>query len=160
RVPEGAVVREYYLRISSKPFAIIFMVCIAVSLLTQMVFSLIGSRQSNRDNSLIAQAKSVPLVYGLGLAIFILLQPAITTYRRHLEFEADRFGLEFNRDNQALIEIMSTDAASNPMLFKDPPITKYFRATHPDISTRIEFAQTYQPWLHNQPMAYKQYFKE
>ncbi|MEO8366555.1 MAG: M48 family metalloprotease [Pseudoxanthomonas sp.] len=152
--------KHYLLDNGIKPFATIFMVCIAVCLLTQMVFSPIGSRQSNRDNSLIAQAKSVPLVYGLGLAIFILLQPAITTYRRHVEFEADRFGLEFNKDNQALIEIMRVDATSNPMLLKYTPITKYFRATHPDISTRIEFAQTYQPWLHNQPMVYKQYFKE
>ncbi len=167
QTPEGQLIqvvaheaKHYLLDNGIKPFAIIFMICIAVSLLTQTASSLIDSRHPNRDNSMIAQAKSVPLVYGLGLAIFILLQPAITTYRRHVEFEADRFGLEFNRGNQALIEIMRTDAASNPMLLKHTPITKYFRATHPDISTRIEFAQTYQPWLHNQPMVYKQYFKE
>lgn len=153
--------KHYLLDNGIKLVAIIFMICIAVFLPVQMAFSLIDSKHPNRDNSLIAQAKSVPFVYGLGLAIFILLQPAMTTYRRHVEFEADRFGLEFNKNNQALIEIMRADAASNPMLFfKDQPITKYFRATHPDISTRIEFAQTYQPWLHNQPMVYEQYFKE
>lgn len=152
--------KHYLLDNKIKPVALIFIICVAVFLLTQTLSSPIISHYKIRNASAAVEPKLVPLVYGLGLAIFILLQPAITTFRRHVEFEADRFGLELNRDNQALIGIMRSDAASNPMLFKYTPATKYFRATHPDISTRIEFAETYQPWLSKQPLVYGQYFKD
>ena len=140
--------------------ALIFLICIALFLPTQMLSFFIVFKRNNQNGSLADAPKLVPLVYGVGLVIFILLQPAITTYRRHVEIEADRFGLELNRDNQALINIMKADAVSNPMLYKYTPVTKYFRATHPEISTRIEFAETYQPWSTNQPLVYEQYFEE
>ncbi len=81
-------------------------------------------------------------------------------YRQHLEFEADRFGLEFNRDNQALIDIMRSEATANPMFFRYTPATRYFRATHPEIGARIRFAETYRPLLNGQAMIYAQYFRE
>lgn len=152
--------KHYLLDNRIKPVALIFIICVAVFLITQTLSSPIISHYRMRYASTAAEPKFVPLVYGLGLAIFILLQPAITTFRRQVEFEGDRFGLELNRDNQALIDIMKSDAASNPMLFNYTPVTKYFRATHPDISTRIEFAETYQPWLSNQPLVYRQHFND
>lgn len=151
--------KHFLLDNTIKPVALIFVICIAVFLLTQALSSPIISHHKKRNASTASEAIFVPLVYGLGLAIFIMMQPAITTFRRHIELEADRFGLELNRDNQALIDIMRVDAVSNPMLFKHTPVTKYFRATHPDISTRIELAETYQPWLSKQPLVYEQYFK-
>jgi STE24 endopeptidase len=152
--------KHYLLDNGIKPAALLFVICVAVFLPTQALSFQIISWRKNQNKSIADEPKLVPLVYGLGLAIFILLLPAITTYWRHVEFEADRFGLEFNRDNKALIDIMRADAASNPMLFKYTPVTKYFRATHPEISARIELAETYHPWLSNQPLVYEQYFKD
>lgn len=150
--------KHYLLDNNSKPVVLIFIICVTLFLATQALSS--AFRQRPHSESIADQAKVVPLVYGLGLAVFILLQPAISTYRQHVEFEADRFGLEFNRDNQALIHIMQTDAAANPMLFRYTAITRYFRATHPEIKARIKFAETYRPWLDDQPMVYAPYFGE
>jgi STE24 endopeptidase len=150
--------KHYLLDNNSRPVALIFIVCVALFLATQTLSSALSRRP--HDPSRAEQAKGVPLVYGLGLAAFILLQPAINTYRQHVEFEADRFGLEFNRDNQALIDIMRTDAAANPMLVRYTPITRYFRATHPEIQARIQFAEAYRPWLDNQRLVYARYFAE
>lgn len=150
--------KHYLLDNTFKPVVLIFVICVALFLVTQTLSFTVIARHRPRYESTADQARAVPLVYGLGLATFILLQPAISTYRQHVEFEADRFGLEFNRDNQALVDIMRADATANPMLFRYTPVTRYFRATHPEIQARIEFAETYRPWLDNQPMTYAQHF--
>lgn len=150
--------KHYLLDNHSKPVVLIFIICATLLFATQVLSSFFRHRSQHELIS--DQAKVVPLVYGLGLAMFLLLQPAINTYRQHVEFEADRFGLEFNRDNQALINIMQSDAAANPMLFRYTPITRYFRGTHPEIRARIEFAETYRPWVNDQTLVYAQYFEK
>ena len=150
--------KHYLLDNNLKPVVLIFLVSAVLLLVTQTLSGAIVARLSLRYASVANQAEAVPLVIGLGLATFILLLPVINTYRQHVEFEADRFGLELNRNNQALIDIMRSDAAANPMLFKYTPVTRYFRATHPEIRTRIEFAESYRPWADDAPMVYARHF--
>lgn len=133
---------------------------LAILLLSSFVFFVtqLGVRVFQRrahDQS--AYVTLVLTAYGIGLVAFLLAQPALTTFQRNLELEADRFGLELNRDNHALIEIMWADAKQDPMLYRYTPITKYFRATHPQIGDRIHLAETYQPWLHGEPLKYREY---
>jgi len=149
--------KHYLLDNNLKPVFLIFLISSVVFLVTQTLSSAIVARHRAPYTSVAEKVKVVPLVFGLGLATFILLQPALNTYRQHVEFEADRFGLEFNRHNRALIEIMRSDAAANPMLFRFTPVTRYFRATHPEIRARIEFAESYHPWANNEPIVYAQY---
>lgn len=152
--------KHYVLDNNFKPVVLIFSICAALFLVTQTLSSVVLARQRRHYAVISDHAQEIPLVFGLGLAIFMLLQPAITTYRVQLEFEADRFGLELDRNNQALIDIMRTYAAATPMLFRHTAVTRYFRATHPEIRARIRFAETYRPWLHDEPMVYAQYFRE
>ena len=119
--------KHYVLDNTIKPVAAIFVFCATLILLTQALSSRIVARHQTRNTEASSQPILVPVVYGLGLAIFVLMQPAITTFRRSIELEADRFGLELNRDNQALISIMKVDAVSNPMLLEYTPMTKFFR---------------------------------
>ena len=152
--------KHYLLDNNFKPPMLIFSICAALFFVTQSLSSVVLARQRRQYAVLSDHAAAIPLVFGLGLAAFMLLQPAITTFRVHLEFEADRFGLELDRNNQALIDIMRTYAAANPMLYRHTAVTRYFRATHPEIRARIRFAETYRPWLNDEPMVYAQYFRE
>lgn len=136
-----------------KPILAIFLICSFVFLLTQLGVSALQRRAHDQSE----YVSLVPIAYGIGLAAFLLAQPAVTTFQRNLELEADRFGLELNRDNRALIDIMRADAKQNLMLYRYTPITKYFRATHPQISDRIHLAETYQPWLRGEPLKYRKY---
>lgn len=156
----GHEAKHYLLDNTLKPVVLIFLISAVVFLVAQTLSGAILARKAIRDATVADHAKTVPLVFAVGLATFILLQPAITSYRRHLELEADRFGLEFNRNNQALVDIMRSDAAANPMLLRYTPVTYHFRATHPDIGTRIEFAESYRPWADDEPMVYERYFDE
>lgn len=152
--------KHFLLDNNLKPVVLIFLISAVLFLVTQTLSGAILARQRLRYASVADQAKAVPLVFGVGLATFILLLPAINTYRQHVEFEADRFGLELNRNNQALIDIMRSDAAANPMLFKYTPVTRFFRGTHPQIGTRIEFAERYRPWVNDEPLVYARHFTE
>ena len=139
-----------------KPPLAIFLLCSFVFLVTQLA---VGAFQ-RRAHDQAAYVCLVPAAYVIGLVAFLLAQPAVTTFERDLELEADRFGLELNRDNRALLDIMLADAKQDPMLYRYTPITKYFRATHPQISDRIELAQTYQPWLRGQALRYREYISK
>lgn len=152
--------KHYLLDNNFKPPVLIFSICAALFFVTQTLLSAVLARQRRQYAVISDHAGAIPLVFGIGLATFMLLQPAITTYRVHLEFEADRFGLELDRNNQALIDIMRTYAAENPMLYRHTAVTRYFRATHPEIRARIRFAETYRPWLNDEPMVYAPYFRE
>lgn len=156
----GHEAKHYLLDNTFKPAVLIFLIAAVVFLVAQTLSGAILARKRLRNAPVADQAKAVPLVFAVGLATFILLQPAITAYRRHLELEADRFGLEFNRNNQALVDIMRSDAAANPMLLRYTPVTYHFRATHPDIGTRIEFAESYRPWANDGQTVYGRYFRE
>ena len=96
--------------------------------------------------------------YAFGTIAFLLAQPVVTTWHRNLELEADRFGLEFNRNNQALIDIMWADVKQNPMAYRYTPITKFLRATHPQIKDRIALAETYRPWIDGDSLQHGAYF--
>ena len=38
------------------------------------------------------------------------------------------------------------------------PFFKLFRASHPSVATRIEFSNTYRPWLDGEPLVYERDF--
>jgi Zn-dependent protease with chaperone function len=139
-----------------KPVIAIFLICAWVCLATQICVN--GLRRRVLGDG--ARVLLVLPVCGIGFIAFLLAQPAVTTFQCNLELEADRFGLELQRDNSALLEIMRADEKENPMLYRYTLITRYFRATHPQISDRINLAETYKPWRHGEPLKYQQYMSK
>lgn len=96
----------------------------------------------------LAHPASLPLAALLLTAIYLLTLPAVSVVRQKVEHEADRFGLELNRDNEALALIMVEDAKHSPhRVIDDSLLFRLTRATHPSIGERIRFANTYRPWL-------------
>ena len=90
---------------------------------------------------------------------FLIASPFALAYSRHVEHEADRFGLEITRTNhEAALSFvrLQQDNLANP----NPAwLIKVFEYSHPTLGERIEFANTYRPWEHGEPLVYESHFK-
>ncbi len=95
----------------------------------------------------LSDVASVPLLLMLIEVAVFLLSPAALAYSRYQEHEADRFALELTRDNQSgarsFVKLLEENL-SNP---RPGPIFKFFRSSHPSIGERIDFCNSYHPWL-------------
>ena len=103
---------------------------------------------------------SLPLIIILMSLFFFVLTPFMLTYTRHVEHEADRFGLELTRDNHnaatAFVKLQQENLG-NP---RPGILYKLWRSSHPTLGDRIDFCNTYKPWKTGQPMRYADLFRE
>lgn len=90
---------------------------------------------------------SLPLFLLLFAAFNFALTPPLLAYHRHLESQADRFGLQLTRDNHACatayLVLLNTDL-ENP---RPGPVYTLLQADHPSIAARMDFCNNYHPWL-------------
>jgi STE24 endopeptidase len=96
---------------------------------------------------------SLPLIVFIFTFLWLAILPFFNMFSRHIELEADRFGLELTHQNHAAAMIFVRDAQTDLA----PDWGTFFRisqATHPSIRERIEFANTYKPWEHGEPLRY------
>ena len=102
---------------------------------------------------------SLPLLLVLFNLGFLLASPFALAYNRHVEHEADRFGLEITRTNhEAAMSFvrLQQDNLANP----NPHwLIKVFEYSHPTLAERIEFANSYRPWERGEPLVYDSHFK-
>ena len=96
---------------------------------------------------------SIPLfALTLGLAGFVA-QPLVNVYTRTIEHEADTFGLEVTRTNDAAARAfikLGSQNKSNP----DPPLLiEWFDYSHPPLLDRVRYANDYRPWEEGKPNA-------
>ncbi len=89
---------------------------------------------------------SLPLLSLLIGAFFFLISPAFLGLSRHLEHQADIFGLELTHDNRACAEAFVTLQEENLGNPYPGPVYKLWRAGHPTLGERIEFCNDYRPW--------------
>ena len=84
--------------------------------------------------------------------------PIDMAFSRHLEHEADRFGLELTHDNRAgataFVKFMQVDLG----VPRPGAVFMIWFGSHPCIADRIEFCNTYHPWETGQPSKYEKYF--
>jgi Zn-dependent protease with chaperone function len=103
---------------------------------------------------------SLPLLVLLLQAIALVMMPAGLAFSRHLEHEADRFALELTRDNRAAATAfvrLQSENLGNP---RPGPLYTFWRASHPSLGQRIEFANRYRPWDRGEPLRYGGLFKD
>jgi STE24 endopeptidase len=98
----------------------------------------------------LADIASVPLMIMLLELVFLVLSPLGLAYSRHQEHEADRFALELTRTNHSaglsFVKLQSENLSNpRPGLFY-----RIFRSSHPSIGERIDFCNSYHPWLSDQ----------
>jgi STE24 endopeptidase len=99
----------------------------------------------------LADIASVPLMMMVLEIVFLILSPVALAYSRHQEHEADRFALELTRTNHSgglSFVKLQTENLSNP---RPGWLYKVFRSSHPSIGERIDFCNTYHPWVAAQP---------
>jgi STE24 endopeptidase len=96
---------------------------------------------------------SFPLIIFIFTFLWLAILPFFNLFARHVELEADRFGLELTHQNSAAAMIFVRDAQT--ALAPDwGTFFLIFQATHPSIRVRIEFANNYKPWEHGEPLVY------
>ncbi|HMJ86275.1 MAG TPA: M48 family metallopeptidase [Vicinamibacterales bacterium] len=107
----------------------------------------------------LADVASLPLLLLLMSAFGLVVTPLQLAFTRHLEHEADRFGLEITQTNHsagtAFVKLQQ-DALANP---RPGLLYKIFRESHPPLGERIDFANQYHPWTTDQPLEYGGKFK-
>ena len=103
---------------------------------------------------------SLPLLLLLiQLASFVLM-PAGLAVSRHMEREADRFALELLRDNRSAALAFVKLQQSNLSHPRPGPLFRTWRASHPSLGERIDFANTYRPWETDARLRYEDRFRE
>lgn len=95
----------------------------------------------------LADVASLPLLIALGQTVNVALLPAGLAYSRQIEHEADRFGLELTHDNEAAARAFVTLQRTNLGYPRPGRFYTFFRASHPSLGARIDFANTYRPWV-------------
>lgn len=98
----------------------------------------------------------------LGLLAFWLFcfvdQPIFMAFSRHVEHEADRFGLELTHENHAAATGFVRFTQVDLGVPRPGAIFMTWFGSHPCIADRIEFCNTYHPWETGQPSKYEKYF--
>jgi Zn-dependent protease with chaperone function len=103
---------------------------------------------------------SLPL-FILVINFFTFFTAPIDNYlSRTLEHNADTFGLEITRDNQAAGDafvVLQQDNLANP---RPGLLYKIWRCSHPPLAERVEFCNTYCPWAEGKPLKYGKFFEQ
>lgn len=97
---------------------------------------------------------SAPLLLLLGSLAAFVVQPLTLGVSRHLEHEADRFGLELTRNNRAAALAFVKLQQENLSVPHPAPIYRIWRASHPSLAERIAFCNEYRPWATGAPLRY------
>jgi Zn-dependent protease with chaperone function len=97
---------------------------------------------------------SLPLLALVGGVVMLAASPAALALSRWQEREADRFGLEMTRDNNAAGRAFVRLQEDNLAVPRTGLLFHLWRGSHPDLADRIEFANRYRPWLGGQPPRY------
>jgi STE24 endopeptidase len=101
---------------------------------------------------------SVPLFLLLTNVVSLAATPLLLAGSRHLEHEADRFGLELTRANHAATTAFVKLQQENLGVPRPGTFYRVWRASHPSLADRIEFANEYHPWTSGAPLVYAGHF--
>jgi Zn-dependent protease with chaperone function len=102
---------------------------------------------------------SLPLLVLVGGVVMLVTTPAVLALSRWQEREADRFGLEITRDNQAAARAFVRLHDENLAVPRTGLLYRLWRGTHPDLADRIEFSNRYRPWSQGDPLRYGDRFR-
>jgi STE24 endopeptidase len=102
---------------------------------------------------------SLPLLVLLITAVSLLTTPLVLAFTRHQEHEADRFGLELTRDNRAAALAFVRLQQENLAVPRPGSWYMLWRASHPSLGARVDFANGYRPWAEGRPLRYGKLFR-
>ena len=97
---------------------------------------------------------SLPLLILCITLLWLAATPAFLAYNRHIEREADRFGLELSHENEAAAQLFESWAKQGTDWVQPDGFALAFFYTHPSIAERIQMANSYHPWQDGMPLRY------
>jgi STE24 endopeptidase len=84
---------------------------------------------------------ALPLVVLILSVLYLIALPPVNIFRQHVEFEADRFGLELTNENEEFAKMVSSWTARSKTRVPDPGLLfMLFRSSHPSDADRIAYA--------------------
>ena len=87
-----------------------------------------------------ADPAAIPWLLAVSSILAFLLSPVYSGYSRHIEHQADVFGLELTHLNEAMASSF-VKFAEDSKIDPDPPaFIEFWRYSHPSPSKRIQFA--------------------
>lgn len=119
---------------------------------------LIRRFQSRFGFDRLSDIASFPLLLLLLQLTFLVTTPAFLAVNRRLEHEADRFGLEITQNNRAAARAFVKLQEDNLMVPRPGALYVLWRAGHPPLGERIEFANRYRPWERGERGRYEHLF--
>jgi Zn-dependent protease with chaperone function len=151
----GHELKHYVMRDAWKGLAIIAALLLAGFWLTHRLGQVAIHRFSRRWGfSDLSDPASLPLILFLMTFLWLAFVPFLNLIGRHIEFEADRFGLELTHQNHAAATVFAGDVQRGDVPPDWDTFFLIFQATHPSVAQRIEFANSYKPWEHGAPLVY------
>jgi Zn-dependent protease with chaperone function len=103
---------------------------------------------------------SYPLLSVIVGVVALAITPAFLAFDRHVEHEADRFGLELTRDNHAAATAFVKLQTQNLSTPYHSTLYKLWHDGHPPVGERIDFANAYRPWAQGKPLRYGERFEQ
>ena len=91
-------------------------------------------------------AASLPWLLVVSTLITFLLSPVSSGFSRHIEHQADIFGLELTHSNEAMASAFVKFAEDSKQDPRPPAFIEWWRYSHPSLGRRIDFVLSYKPW--------------
>ena len=107
----------------------------------------------------LADVASLPLIVLLVNVFALVVLPVGLAFSRHIEHEADRFGLEITEDNHAAAMSFVRLQVENLSVPRPGFLYCLVRCSHPSLGERVDFCNTYRPWEKDEPLKYGQLFR-
>jgi STE24 endopeptidase len=83
--------------------------------------------------------------------ISFVLSPVVNGYSRHVEHQADVFGLELSRLNEPMASAFVKFAEDSKVDPTPNAFIEFWRYSHPSLTKRIQFVLGYKPWEQGKP---------
>ena len=132
----------------------------AINFFILWFFFFAGTRIARRFKISLADYASLPLFLFLFNFITLITNPIDNLFSRMAERQADMFGIELTKNNDAAGRAFVKLQQEN---LGNPNPGWYFmtwRGSHPSIASRIQFFNTYHPWEEGKPLKYEHYFNK
>jgi STE24 endopeptidase len=118
------------------------------SLLVNGLAARYGPRWGFRE---VGDLASLPLLIAVLSIISFAIQPATNSFSRWMEHDADTFGLEVTRSNDAAARAFIKLGSQNKSDPEPSPFIKAWLYTHPPLVARVRYAIMYRPWENGVP---------
>ncbi len=94
---------------------------------------------------------SLPWLIAVSSVIGFLLSPVGSGFSRHIEHQADIFGLELTHLNEPMASAFVKFAEDSKVDPRPPRFIEWWRYSHPSLGRRIDFVMRYRPWAEGKP---------